>query len=31
MGYIDFINLKKIANSMRNSEYGKYLLNITPK
>ena len=31
MGYIDFINLKKIANSMQNSEYGKYLLNITPK
>tara|TARA_Y100001954_G_C15805599_1_gene602465 strand:- start:1781 stop:2662 length:882 start_codon:yes stop_codon:yes gene_type:complete len=31
MGYIDFISLKKIANSMQNSEYGKYLLNITPK
>lgn len=31
MGYIDIGQLKKIANSMCNSDYGKYLLNLTLK
>ena len=31
MGYIDFGQLNKIANSMHNSEYGNYLLNLTLK
>lgn len=29
MGYIDIIQLSKIANSMQNSDYGNYLLNLT--
>ena len=31
MGYIDISQLNKIANSMHNSEYGNYLLNLTIK
>ena len=31
MGYIDISQLNKIANSMHNSEYGNYLLNLTLK
>ena len=31
MGYIDNSQLNKIANSMNNSEYGNYLLNLTLK
>ena len=31
MGYIDISQLNKIANSMRNSEYGNYLLNLILK
>ena len=31
MGYIDIRQLNKIANSMHNSEYGDYLLNLTLK
>ena len=31
MGYIDNSQLNKIANSMHNSEYGNYLLNLTLK
>ena len=31
MGYIDFSQLYKIANSMHNSDYGNYLLNLTLK
>ena len=31
MGYIDISQLNKIANSMNNSEYGNYLLNLTLK
>jgi len=31
MGYIDINQLNKIANSMHNSEYGNYLLNLTLK
>ena len=31
MGYIDVSKLNKIANSMHNSEYGNYLLNLTLK
>ena len=31
MGYIDTGKLNKIANSMHNSEYGNYLLNLTLK
>ena len=29
MGYIDLFQLKKIANSMKDSDYGNYLLNFT--
>lgn len=31
MGYINQSQLRMLADSMQNSEYGKYLLNITPK
>ena len=31
MGYIDISQLNRIANSMHNSEYGNYLLNLTLK
>ena len=31
MDYIDISQLNKIANSMHNSEYGNYLLNLTLK
>ena len=31
MGYIDSQQLLQIANTMNNSEYGKYLLNLIVK